>query len=119
MYKDGNHKPEMALALTDFEALCGFVEAAQLTAALEGTPELRGIVGDAMSALVASTGDTGLRWAGVAASANGCLANGRGHPDTRGRRSFSRLPCPSQMLANVSPCLHTIMRGHTSQADHM
>lgn len=25
MYKDGNHKPEMALALTDFEALCGFV----------------------------------------------------------------------------------------------
>ena len=64
VYKDGNHKPEMALALTDFEALCGFVEAAQLTAALEATPELRGIVGDAMSALVASTGDTALRWAG-------------------------------------------------------
>ena len=61
VYKDSNHKPEMALALTDFEALCGFVEAAQLTAALEATPELRGIVGDAMSALVASTGDTGLR----------------------------------------------------------
>jgi mannose-6-phosphate isomerase len=25
IYKDGNHKPEMALALTPFEALCGFV----------------------------------------------------------------------------------------------
>ncbi|KAG6392620.1 hypothetical protein SASPL_146844 [Salvia splendens] len=25
VYKDGNHKPEMALALTEFEALCGFV----------------------------------------------------------------------------------------------
>lgn len=25
VYKDPNHKPEMALALTNFEALCGFV----------------------------------------------------------------------------------------------
>lgn len=25
LYKDGNHKPEMALALTNFEALCGFI----------------------------------------------------------------------------------------------
>ena len=24
IYKDDNHKPEMAIALTDFEALCGF-----------------------------------------------------------------------------------------------
>lgn len=24
-YKDDNHKPEMALALTKFEALCGFI----------------------------------------------------------------------------------------------
>lgn len=24
-YKDGNHKPEMALAMTEFEALCGFI----------------------------------------------------------------------------------------------
>lgn len=63
VYKDANHKPEMALALTPFEALCGFVETAELTAALEATPELRGIVGDAMSSLVASSGDTSLRCA--------------------------------------------------------
>lgn len=25
VYKDGNHKPEMAIAVTEFEALCGFV----------------------------------------------------------------------------------------------
>jgi mannose-6-phosphate isomerase len=25
VYKDDNHKPEMALALTDFETLCSFV----------------------------------------------------------------------------------------------
>lgn len=23
-YKDGNHKPEMAIAVTEFRALCGF-----------------------------------------------------------------------------------------------
>ena len=61
MNKDANHKPEMALALTPFEALCGFVDSAELAAAPESTPELRGVVGDAMAALVASSGDTGLR----------------------------------------------------------
>ena len=25
VYKDDNHKPEMALAITPFEALCGFI----------------------------------------------------------------------------------------------
>lgn len=25
LYKDANHKPEMALAVTHFEALCGFI----------------------------------------------------------------------------------------------
>lgn len=25
VYRDANHKPEMALAITDFEALCGFI----------------------------------------------------------------------------------------------
>lgn len=25
VFKDDNHKPEMVLALTDFEALCGFI----------------------------------------------------------------------------------------------
>lgn len=61
VYKDGNHKPEMALALSDFTALCGFVETPQLSAALESTPELRGLVGEAMSSLVASSGESELR----------------------------------------------------------
>lgn len=61
VYKDANHKPEMALALSDFTALCGFVETPQLTAALELTPELRSLVGDAMSSLIASSDNTELR----------------------------------------------------------
>lgn len=61
VYKDSNHKPEMALALSDFTALCGFVETGQLTEALDSTPELRGLVGEAMASLVASSGNTSLR----------------------------------------------------------
>jgi len=61
VYKDSNHKPEMALALSDFTALCGFVETGQLTEALDSTPELRGLVGEAMASLVASSGNTSLK----------------------------------------------------------
>ena len=47
----------MALALVDFEALCGFVEHEQLVAALEANPELRQVIGEAMASLLASAGD--------------------------------------------------------------
>jgi len=47
VYKDGNHKPEMAIALSDFEALCGFCPHEELTAALQGVPELRECCGNA------------------------------------------------------------------------
>ncbi|TFK16813.1 mannose-6-phosphate isomerase [Coprinopsis marcescibilis] len=40
IYKDANHKPEMALALTEFEALCGFKPLSQIDSALRSTPEL-------------------------------------------------------------------------------
>ena len=53
VYKDANHKPEMALALTDFEALSGFVESEALARALEETPELRACVGDGAEAVAA------------------------------------------------------------------
>ena len=36
VYKDGNHKPEMALAVTEFEALCGFVTVKVLPYARRG-----------------------------------------------------------------------------------
>ena len=46
VYKDSNHKPEMAIAITDFEALCGFVPHQELTEALKSVPELRDLIGD-------------------------------------------------------------------------
>ncbi len=45
VYKDDNHKPEMAIALSDFEALCGFVEHGELLHALETVPELQAVIG--------------------------------------------------------------------------
>lgn len=44
IYKDANHKPEMALALTDFEALCGFMLLPQVAAYLEHTPEFAALI---------------------------------------------------------------------------
>ncbi|KAK2467382.1 hypothetical protein APHAL10511_000617 [Amanita phalloides] len=40
IYKDPNHKPEMALALTPFRALCGFRPLSEIAAHLRATPEL-------------------------------------------------------------------------------
>ncbi|BBN02513.1 mannose-6-phosphate isomerase [Marchantia polymorpha subsp. ruderalis] len=44
VYKDPNHKPEMALALTNFEALCGFVTPEELKEVLETVPELKALL---------------------------------------------------------------------------
>jgi len=54
VYKDANHKPEMTLAVTRFEALCAFQPAAQLAANLAAVPELRAIVGEAVAAAFAT-----------------------------------------------------------------
>lgn len=46
LYKDDNHKPEMAIALTEFEALCGFKPLEEISAALDSWPEFWALVGD-------------------------------------------------------------------------
>ncbi|MQL99042.1 hypothetical protein Taro_031748 [Colocasia esculenta] len=46
VYKDDNHKPEMALALTEFQALCGFVSLEELKDVLIKVPEIAELVGD-------------------------------------------------------------------------
>lgn len=66
MYKDPNHKPEMALSLTDFEALCGFVSHEELCDALQTYPELRACVGeDHTAALLLAGGDAAARKAAL------------------------------------------------------
>ena len=40
-YRDDNHKPEMAIALTDFEAMCGFRPVHEIAAFASSVPEFR------------------------------------------------------------------------------
>ncbi|KAF0895005.1 hypothetical protein E2562_004992 [Oryza meyeriana var. granulata] len=44
-YRDANHKPEMAVAVTEFRVLCGFVGVQELKDVLRTVPEVRELVG--------------------------------------------------------------------------
>ncbi|KAF9241651.1 RmlC-like cupin domain-containing protein [Melanogaster broomeanus] len=44
VYTDDNHKPEMAIALTDFRGLCGFSPIPEIKAYLTSVPEFRSLV---------------------------------------------------------------------------
>lgn len=58
-YPDPNHKPEIAIALSDgFEALCGFRRVAQIVELVEAVPVLRSLLGEAAAtALAEANGD--------------------------------------------------------------
>ncbi|XP_007478235.1 mannose-6-phosphate isomerase isoform X1 [Monodelphis domestica] len=56
-YPDGNHKPEMAIALTPFQALCGFRPVQEIVDFLQKVPELQFLIGsEAVEQLKQSTG---------------------------------------------------------------
>jgi mannose-6-phosphate isomerase len=46
VYKDPNHKPEMAVALSDFEALCGFCGEEELEEVFRNVPEIGACCGE-------------------------------------------------------------------------
>jgi len=55
-YKDSNHKPEMAIALSHFESLCGFCLHEEIVSALQDNPELRECCGiEASDGYITST----------------------------------------------------------------
>ncbi|XP_063099418.1 mannose-6-phosphate isomerase isoform X5 [Cavia porcellus] len=45
-YPDANHKPEMAIALTSFQGLCGFRPVAEILTFLKKVPEFQLLIGD-------------------------------------------------------------------------
>ncbi|KAG9135642.1 hypothetical protein Leryth_002382 [Lithospermum erythrorhizon] len=47
IYKDVSHKPEMTLAVTDFEALCGFISHEELKEVFQSVPEIGEVAGKA------------------------------------------------------------------------
>nr|XP_033320873.1 mannose-6-phosphate isomerase [Megalopta genalis]XP_033320874.1 mannose-6-phosphate isomerase [Megalopta genalis] len=46
IYKDANYKPELAIALTPFEVLCGFRPVREIKEFLKVLPELRVVIGE-------------------------------------------------------------------------
>ncbi|XP_063227506.1 mannose-6-phosphate isomerase [Bacillus rossius redtenbacheri] len=46
LYKDPNHKPELAVALTPFQAMCDFRPAKEIRSFLQNIAELREVVGE-------------------------------------------------------------------------
>ncbi|XP_006628989.2 mannose-6-phosphate isomerase isoform X1 [Lepisosteus oculatus] len=59
-YPDNNHKPEMAIALTPFEGLCGFRPVEEIVSFLKSVPEFHALVGnEAAEELQSSVGDPG------------------------------------------------------------
>ncbi|XP_065077345.1 mannose-6-phosphate isomerase [Ochlerotatus camptorhynchus] len=45
IYKDPNHKPELAIALTEFQAMCGFRPYAEIHSLLTAWPEIETLLG--------------------------------------------------------------------------
>ena len=59
IYKDANHKPEMAIALTEFEGLCGFRPLSEIQSHIINIPQLRHVVGEnASKELLDSSSDS-------------------------------------------------------------
>jgi mannose-6-phosphate isomerase len=61
IYKDANHKPEMAIALTEFECMCGFRSPDEIEANLNIVPELRVLIGQTSSSSLLSDATDHLR----------------------------------------------------------
>lgn len=58
IYKDSNHKPELAIALTNFEALCGFRPIEEIKDYLHNIPELYAVIGETTISLLLGATDS-------------------------------------------------------------
>lgn len=58
IYKDPNHKPELAIALTPFEAFCGFRPITEIIKYLKELPELCAAVGEQNARLLIEADDS-------------------------------------------------------------
>ncbi|XP_009990731.1 PREDICTED: mannose-6-phosphate isomerase, partial [Tauraco erythrolophus] len=70
-YPDANHKPEMAIALTTFEGLCGFRPVEEIVSFLQSVPELRALIGEVAAEQLERSGSDDPR--GVSAALRVCF----------------------------------------------
>lgn len=60
VYRDPNHKPELAIALTPFEALCGFRPINEIKDYLNNIPELVAVIGEINVTLLLRAADSAI-----------------------------------------------------------
>ncbi|EDO37939.1 predicted protein [Nematostella vectensis] len=65
IYKDPNHKPEMAIAITDYEGLCGFRPVSEIKEFLQSVPELASVIGEQPCALLLGSNDKASECEGI------------------------------------------------------
>ncbi|KFP05382.1 Mannose-6-phosphate isomerase, partial [Calypte anna] len=70
-YPDANHKPEMAIALTPFEGLCGFRPVEEIVSFLQTVPELRALIREVAAEQLERSGSDDPR--GVSAALRVCF----------------------------------------------
>lgn len=107
LYKDANHKPELACALTPFEAMCGFRAPGEIAAHLRSTPELRAVMGETHAAALEAAA------AGAAAAAAG--TSGGGASDAAALEPF-KAALKAAFRAIMSQPQETVML-HTTALD--
>jgi mannose-6-phosphate isomerase len=56
-YPDANHKPEMVIALREFEGMCGFRPFSEIQSWVVAVPELQQVLGDKVTEAVATLGE--------------------------------------------------------------
>jgi len=77
VYKDPNHKPEMAIALTPFEAMCGFRKVTEILGFINSVPELKLVIelGDASIGITQGGGGAGGGAAAIASLESAVTSN--------------------------------------------
>ncbi|KAM5292087.1 mannose-6-phosphate isomerase isoform 1-T1 [Ctenodactylus gundi] len=72
-YPDANHKPEMAIALTSFQGLCGFRPVKEILTFMKKVPEFQCLVGDDAAAQLRQSMDSDLQT--VASALKSCFSH--------------------------------------------
>lgn len=109
LYKDDNHKPEMALAVSRFEALCSFQKANHVLENTRACPELVAVVGEdavnelARAAELAAPLTPALQFARApnTSKANERVKSGEASPDVTGERHSVVKPALQQLFTRL------------------
>ncbi|MEE6528633.1 hypothetical protein FKM82_031210, partial [Ascaphus truei] len=107
-YPDANHKPEMAIALTPFQGMCGFRPVSEILGYLQDVPEFRSLIGqeDARRLEVSASdpGDEGR----VRSALQGCftrmMQSDKETCAEQLNRLVQRISLQAQSGEDVSPC---------------